>query len=120
MVWSIPLVSCHGCVPSQPLAHPWLIHCGRVEGKKKESLDAVQALIWNNQNSDVLSTLFSQIQNTAPYRLLGRKLTPPQPDPVHLLSPQLRLVKVPMEVFFGRSNEICVWHIPVEERSRYG
>jgi len=38
---------------------------------KRENLEAVQAPVSNNQNTGVLSTLFfSQIQSTAPFRLL--------------------------------------------------
>lgn len=49
-LWSTG-VTCPGCVPSQP-PH-WSYRVG-----KRESLDIVQALFNNSQNSGVLSTLF--------------------------------------------------------------
>jgi len=50
---------------------------------KRGTLVTVQALFSNIQNTGVLSTLvWSEIQDTAPYGLLLRKLTPSQLYPV--------------------------------------
>lgn len=83
---SVPAVLCPSCVLSQCLAHPQPTCCGFRVGKKRKSLDIVQALLIGSQNIAVLSTLIqSQSQNTVPYGLRWRKLAPSQPDPVHLL-----------------------------------
>ena len=70
---AVPAVS-----PPSFLPIPSLLTAGWQEGRvgRWESLDAVQALPSNNQNISVLWTFFQpQIQNTAPYGLLRRKLT---------------------------------------------
>jgi len=54
-LWSV-WVSCRGCVPSQLLAHRQPTRCGGRVGKT-ESLDTVQELLSNSQNTGLLSTL---------------------------------------------------------------
>jgi len=67
---------------------------GVVQGRvgTREGLAAVQALLHNSENIIGLSTLFQpQIQSTALYELLWRKLTPSQPDPAEQLNTGLQL-----------------------------
>lgn len=70
---------CPGCVSSQ-FTHPQCT-CFQDSGKKK-------SLMLCNCCSTIVRTLmlstqsYSQIQNTALYRMLWRKLTPPQLEPV--------------------------------------
>lgn len=80
------VISCPRSLPSQLLMHPQPAHWqGNV--RNREILDAVQWLLSSSYNINVLSTLFwSKIQNIAPYGFPWRKLTPSQPDSVHLLA----------------------------------
>lgn len=56
---------------------------------RRERLDTMQALFSTTQSIDVFSPqLDIQMQNTAPYRLLCKKLTPSQLDPVQGNNPQ--------------------------------
>lgn len=61
-MWNIPLCNL-GQMPkysSSQLPHPWPTNSGGKRGKKRESLDAVQALLNHIQKSGVLPTLLGQ------------------------------------------------------------
>lgn len=64
-------VSCPSSVPSQLLVHSQCT-CWWNVVKSRNSLDSVQVLLSSNEN---IPLLLAQNQKTAPYQLLGRKLT---------------------------------------------
>lgn len=76
-MWEIPLISsdhsCPGCVLA-----PELLLVGTERGKS-----AVQALLSSSQDTGVLPAQ-SQTQTAAPHGLLGGKISPSQPEPVHI------------------------------------
>lgn len=75
VTWSVG-INCPGWPHSSSFSLPDFSMRNRL--RRKSRLDAVQSLLSNRQNSDVLSTLFQpQIQNAAPYGLL-QWLTPSQ------------------------------------------
>lgn len=90
MVCNIPLVSWGhpGCVSSHPPRHPHLPHQLGKWMKSRKGPGSVQALVSNNKKYlYAINSVFTQIQNTAPYQPLWTKL--PQPKP-HTLSDPIR------------------------------
>lgn len=77
--WSFQ-VRCSSSAPLPAFCPPPAYSLQGEQRQKKSSLDVEQAPCSSSQNTGVLPVLLQpQIQNTAPYGLLGRELTPSQP-----------------------------------------